>query len=136
VSKISIIVASEKLDKLIPAITLATTAAISGWKADLFFTFWGLLVLKRGYEPSMVSTDYQDFGGMLKDALASGAMPAWRELLEQGRETGNIRVYACSSTLGVFQMKEEDLESFVDGVAGASTFLGMARDSDVSLFIS
>lgn len=135
-SKIALIIASEKLDKLFPAITLATTAAISGWKADLFFTFWGLLALRQGYEPSMVSTDYLEYGDMVKAALVSGTMPGWRELLEQGRKTGNVRVYACSATLGLFGMKEEDLESFVDGVAGASTFLGMARDSDVSLFIS
>jgi peroxiredoxin family protein len=135
-SKIALIVASEKLDKLFPAITLATTAAVSGWDADLFFTFWGLLALKKGYEPSGVSLDYQDYSMKMKDALASGAIPGWRELLEQGRATGNVRVYACSSSLGMFGMKEEDLEAFVDGVAGASTFLGMARDADVSLFIS
>ncbi len=135
-SKISLIVASEKLDKLFPAITLATTAAISGWEADLFFTFWGLLALKKGYEPSMVSKDYQDYSERLTEAVASGSMPGWRELLEQGKATGNIRIYACSATLGLFKMKEGDLESFVDGVAGASTFLGLARDADVSLFIS
>lgn len=137
-AKLALIVTSEKLDKLFPAVTLATTAAISGWEADMFFTFWGLLALKKGYEPSSVSEDYQEYQDMLAGgAIDSGTMPGWREVLEQGgRETGKIKIYACSTTLGLFGMKEDDLETFVDGVAGAATYLGMARDSDVSLFIS
>jgi peroxiredoxin family protein len=135
-TKIAIIVASEKLDKLFPAATLATTGALSGWEAELFFTFWGLLALRKGYESSGVSGDYKMYEGKLKEALNSGAMPGWKAVLEQGKKTGRVRIYACSATLGLFGMKPEDLEGFVDDVAGASTFLARAKDSDVNLFIS
>ncbi|WAI01419.1 DsrE/DsrF/DrsH-like family protein [Methanogenium organophilum] len=135
-TKLSLIVTSEKIDKLFPATTLATTAAISGWEADIFFTFWGLLALKKGYEPSQVSLDYQEYGDKLSGAIASGAMPGWRELLEKGKATGRVKVYACSATMALFGMTEDELETFVDGVAGAATYLGLARDADVSLFIS
>lgn len=135
-SKISIIVTSEKLDKLYPAITLAGTAAISGWDAELFFTFWGLLALKKGYEPSDVSTDYKQFGAKLSEAFASGSMPSWKTILEQGRATGRLKVYACSTTFGLLGFEENALESFVDDVIGAATFLGKAKDADITLFIS
>ena len=135
-SKISLIVTSEKIDKLFPAVTLATTAAISGWEADLFFTFWGLLALKKGHEPTEVSGDYQEYSGKLMGAIDSGAMPKWQELLEQGRKTGKIRVYACSGTMNFLEITEDDLKPFVDSVAGAATFLALTRDSDVSLYIS
>ena len=135
-SKIALIVASEKMDKLYPAVTLATTAAISGWDAEMFFTFWGLLALKKGYEPSGVSLDYKAYEGKLTEALATGSIPDWKTVLEQGRATGRIRIYACSTTLGMFGLKQEDLESFVDGIAGAATFLSKAKGSDISLFIS
>jgi len=134
--KIAIIVASEKLDKLFPAITLTTTAAISGWDAELFFTFWGLLALKRGYEPSDVSLDYQKYSGKLSEALASGSMPGWRSVLEQGLATGKVKIYACSTSLGLFGLKTDDLEKYVDSVVGAATFLGKAKNADVTLFIS
>lgn len=134
--KIALIVASEKLDKLFPAVTLATTAAISGWEAEMFFTFWGLLALKKGYESSGVSLDYQAYAKKLAEAIASGSIPGWKTVLEQGRATGRIRIYACSTTLGLFGLKEGDLESFVDSIAGAATFLSKAKGSDVSLFIS
>ena len=135
-SKIALIVASEKMDKLFPAVTLATTAAISGWDAEMFFTFWGLLALKKGYEPSGVTFDYKAYEGKLTEALASGSMPSWKTVLEQGLATGRIRIYACSASLGMFGLKQEDLESFVDSIAGAATFLSKAKDANVSLFIS
>jgi peroxiredoxin family protein len=135
-SKIALIVASEKMDKLFPAVTLATTAAISGWEAEMFFTFWGLLALKKGYVPSGVTLDYKAYEGKMNEALASGSMPDWKTVLEQGFATGRIRIYACSTSLGMFGLKKEDLESFVDSIAGAATFLSKAKDSNVSLFIS
>jgi peroxiredoxin family protein len=135
-TKIAIIVASEKLDKLFPAVTLATTGALSGWEAELFFTFWGLLALRKGYESSGVSGDYQMYEEKLKEAISSGARPDWKAVLEQGRKTGRIHIHACSATLGLFGMKPEDLESFVDDIAGASTFLSRAKNAEVSFFIS
>ncbi|MDD1674043.1 MAG: DsrE/DsrF/DrsH-like family protein [Methanomicrobiales archaeon] len=135
-TKLALIVASEKLDKLFPAVTLATTAGISGWEVTMFFTFWGLLALKKGYEPSGVSLDYKEYEGRLSQALASGSIPGWRSVLDQGVSTGKIRIYACSTSLGMFGLKLEDLESYVDSIVGAATFLSKAKDADVTLFIS
>ncbi len=134
--KISIIVASDRVDKLFPAVTLASTAAVMGWEADLFFTTWGLLALRRGAEPSEVSADHRPYEEELRRALSSGSIPGWREVLEEGRKTGRLRVYACSTTMGLFGLKREDLMSFVDEVVGAAFFLSRAEDSQVNLFIS
>jgi len=135
-TKLALIIASEKLDKLFPGVTLATTAAISGWEVEMFFTFWGLLTLKKGYEPSGVSLDYKEYESRLSEALASGSIPNWRTVLEQGISTGRIRIYACSTSLGMFDLKLEDLESYVNSIVGAATFLSKAKDANVSLFIS
>lgn len=134
--KLSIIVSSEKLDKLFPAVTLATTAAAMGWESEIFFTFWGLLALKRGYEPKEVSSDYKGYEDELRGAVSSGAMPSWREILEQGRKTGRLKIYACSTTMSLLGIKAEDLVEYVDEIVGAVTFLSRAKDSDINLFIS
>jgi peroxiredoxin family protein len=134
--KLALIIASEKMDKLFPAVTLGTTAAISGWDVEMFFTFWGLLSLKKGFQPSGVSLDYKEYGPRFSEALASGAIPDWRTVLTQGVSTGKIRIYACSASLGMFGLKQEDLEGYVDSIVGAATFLSKAKDSNVSLFIS
>ncbi len=134
--KISLIVASEKLDKLLPAATLATTAAIMGWESEMFFTFWGLLALKRGYEPKEVSSDYKVYEDSLRRAISSGAIPSWLEVLEQGKKTGKLKIYACSTTMDFLGLKVEDLVDYVDEVVGAASFLSKAKDSDITLFIS
>ena len=134
--KLALIVASEKMDKLFPAATLGTTAAISGWEVEMFFTFWGLLSLKKGFQPSGVSLDYKEYEQRFSEALDSGSIPDWKTVLSQGISTGKIRLYACSASLGMFGLKKEDLESYVEDVVGAATFLSKAKDSNVSLFIS
>ena len=102
----------------------------------MFFTFWGLLTLKKDYEPSEVSPDYKDYGEELKKAVSSGAMPEWRKVLDQGKKTGKLKIYACSTTMNLLGIKREDLREFVDEIVGAAYFLGKAKYSDVNLFIS
>jgi peroxiredoxin family protein len=135
-NRISIIVASDKLDKLFPAVTLASTAAVMGWEAELFFTMWGLSALRRGYETSEVSSDYKLHEASLMRTFASGSMPGWREMLAEGRKMGRLRVYACSTTMGMLGIGAEDLSEMVDDVVGAAYFLDRAKDSDINLFIS
>jgi len=134
--RLSIIVASDKLDKLYPAAILASTSAAMDWEAELFFTFWGLLALKKGYEPKSVSSDYSQYEKLLLESIESGSMPKWKELLKKAKESGNVKIFACSTTLNIFGIKKDDLETFVDEIVGAATFLSKAKDSEVNLFMS
>ena len=135
-SKISIIVSSEKIDKLLEAGILASTSSTMNWKAELFFTFWGLLALKKGFEAKKISLDHSEYEGMLQKSMESGSIPEWRDLLMKAKESGNVKIFACSTTLGMFGIDKENLEEFVDDVVGAATFLSKAKESDINLFIS
>ncbi len=135
-TKLSLIVSSDKLDKLYPAAILASTSASMNWKAELFFTFWGLIALKRGYEPQSVSSDYSQYEESILESIKSGSLPEWKELLRKARRDGNLKIYACSTTLNTFGIKKEDLEDFVDEIVGSATFLSKAKDSEITLFIS
>ncbi|MCW3975318.1 MAG: DsrE/DsrF/DrsH-like family protein [Candidatus Bathyarchaeota archaeon] len=135
-SKISIIVSSEKIDKLLEAGILASTSSAMNWDAELFFTFWGLLAVKKGFEAKKVSSDYSEYEDMLKKNMKSGSIPEWRELLIKAKESGNVKFFACSTTLGMFGIDKENLEEFVDDIVGAATFLSKAKESDINLFIS
>ena len=132
-SKISIIVSSEKLDKLYPALILASSAASMGWSSEVFFTFWALLALKKGYEPSQLSGDYSSYSEEFKKRVNT-SFPSWREMVRIGRERG-LKIYACSTTMDILGVRKEDLEDFVDEIVGASTFLNKAKNSDITLFI-
>ncbi len=135
-SKISIIVSSEKIDKLLEAGILTSTSSAMNWEADLFFTFWGLLALKKGFEAKKVSSDYSEYGDILHKNIKSGSIPQWKELLIKAKESGKVKIYACSTTLGMFGIDKENLEEFVDDIVGAATFISKAKKSDINLFIS
>ncbi len=134
--KLSLIITSNKLDKLFPAANLAITASTMNWEADLFFTFWGLFALKKGDEHQSVSSDYSQYEKPLQDSIQSGKLPKWKDLLIKAKEGGKVKIYACSTTLSTFGITQNDLEDFVDEIVGAATFLSKAKDSDVNLFIS
>jgi len=136
--KLSIIVWSGTADKLYPAAILASTAAASGWDVELFYTFWGLLAITRQNAPKTmerISSDYAQFAGELGRAMQSAGIPPWWELLRQARDLGRVKIYACSTTMGMLGVKKEDLLEFVDEVVGAATFLERSKDANVTLFI-
>ncbi len=70
------------------------------------------------------------------EAVKSGSLPKWNELLKKAKESGNVKIYACSTTLNTFGIQKEDLEDFVDDIVGAATFLSKAKESEINLFIS
>ncbi len=57
------------------------------------------------------------------------------ELLKMCRQMGNVKIYACSTTMEIMGVKKEDLIPEVDDIVGAASFLSIALDSDVQLFI-
>jgi peroxiredoxin family protein len=132
-SKLSIILSSERLDRLYPALILASSAASMGWSSEVFFTFWALLALRKGYEPSKLSIDYSNYSEEFRGKVGT-SFPSWREMVRIGREKG-LKIYACSTTMDILGVKREDLEDFVDGIVGAPTFLSKAKNSDIVLFI-
>jgi len=55
-------------------------------------------------------------------------------MLMQAKEAG-VKIHACSPTMGLMNVKKEDLIPEVDDIIGASTYLDMALDADLALFI-
>ncbi|MEM2927917.1 MAG: DsrE/DsrF/DrsH-like family protein [Nitrososphaerota archaeon] len=134
--KISIILASERIDKIYPAIILATSSVAMGWDAEIFFTFWGLLALKKGYETKNVSLDYNEYKESLIKMIELGKIPEWKNMIKSFKNTGKLKIYACSTTMELLGINKGNLEDFVDNIVGAPTFLSKAKDSEVNLFIS
>jgi len=132
--KISLIISSEKLDKLYPAVILASSAATMGWDVELFFTFFGLLALKKGYQPSSLSIDYNAYNEIFNEAISKGTMPKWEEMLLKAKETQKVKIFACTTTMGLFKIGKDDFKEFVDNFVGAVTFLERSKVSDINLF--
>ena len=134
-TKLSIIMFSGTVDKLMPVGVLSTAAAGLGYEVEIFATFWGLLALKKDAPQPDVSKDYGPMGEMFKKVMQEKNMPSWLDLLRQAKEMGNVKIYACAQTFDMLGLKKEDLVDIVDDVIGAMEYLEKSKDADITLFI-
>lgn len=151
----SIVLFSNDLDKAIAAMILANGFAATGSKVNLFFTFWGLSVLRKDFAPP-VQKDLisKMFGWMMprgarklalskmnmlgigsavmKNVMSRKNVPPLPELIREAHAAG-VRFIACEMAMDVMGLKAEELEG-VDEIAGVATFASLAADGG-TLFI-
>jgi peroxiredoxin family protein len=136
-----------------PPLILATTAASLGWEVGIYFTFYGLDILHQDKHRKLkvasvanpaAPVTIPNVVGMLPGATKAATvmmkkwmrdsnMPEISEFIDMARDLG-VHFFACSTTMGVMGVTEEDLIKGAD-IAGAATFLDFASEADVSLFI-
>ena len=134
--KMAIIVHSGTLDKLYPVFMLASSAGAIDLETHLFFTFWGLDAVKKGGLENVKLPGVMRLGtGMMKNKIKGIGVPSLRELLKMTRSMGVTKIYACSTTMEMMDVKKEELIPEVDDIVGATVFLDIALDADIQLFI-
>ncbi len=154
--RLAIISAHGSLDAAYPPLILATAAVAMDMEAAIFFTFYGLEIIKKGKadhlqvapiaNPAMPQPipgiSVPNIIGVLPGmtAVATGMMNGWMkkanvakasELLEIAIESG-VRFIACQMSMDVMGIKKEDLIEGVE-VAGAAAFLEFATDDAIAL---
>ena len=155
--KLSIVVFSGELDRALAAFILATTAASMGMEVSMFFTFWGLNIIKknkggirskglmrkmlnfmnRGGSKRLKLSRFHMFGlgtWMMKRLMKDTNMPSIDEFITMAQAMG-VKMIPCSTTCGVMGLPEDTFRSEAESLAGAAYFLGEARESKVALFI-
>ena len=131
--KMAIIVHSGTMDKLYPVFMLASAGGAMDVEAHLF---WGLDALKKGGLDSAKLPGVMRVGtGMMKGRIKDANVPTLPALLDMCNELGTMKIYACSTTMKLMKVKEEELIPEVDDIVGAAAFLDIAMDADVQLFI-
>jgi peroxiredoxin family protein len=155
--KLSMVVFSGDLDRALAAFMLATTAASMGMEVNMFFTFWGLNIIKknegrmkskglmlkmlnlmnRGGSKRLKLSKFHMLGlgtWMMKRLMKEIQMPSVDEMIVMAHEMG-VKLIACTTSCGVMGLPEEAFRREVDSLAGAAYFLNEARNSKISLFI-
>lgn len=155
--RVTIVLLSGDMDKAMAAFIIATGAAAMGMHVTMFFTFWGLNVIRKPRTAS-TATDLLrtvfgwlnkggadglplsrfHFGGMgaamMKKVMRANHMPNVPELIETAQDLG-VTMIACTTTLGLLGISKETLIDGVDHLAGVSTYLAEAKQGSVNLFI-
>ena len=134
--KLAFVVHSGTLDKLYPVFMLASTGGAMDAEVHLFFTFWGLNAVKKGGLDKAKLPGIMSVGtGMMKGKIKSVGVSSLPELLAMCRETENVTIYACSTTMAMMDVTKDQLIPEVDEIVGAASFLAIAMDADIQLFI-
>ena len=150
------VVFSGDLDKTIAAFIMANGAAAMGRKVTIFFTFWGLNILRRPKKVKVKKTFIEKMFGkmmprgtkklglsrmnmhgmgakMIRSIMKKKGVASLEELIDNALEHG-VRLVACQMSMDIMGIHKEEL---IDGVelGGVATFLGSGEQSDMSLFI-
>src|SRR4030065_2237644 len=138
--KLTIVVFSGELDKALAAFILATTGASMGMEVSMFFTFWGLNILKknegaaggkglmkkmlnfmnRGGSKRLKLSKFHMFGlgtGMMKKFMKDSRMPSIDEFIQMAKDMG-VKMIPCSTTCGVMGLGEGDFRGEAGSRAG------------------
>jgi peroxiredoxin family protein len=149
--KFCVILSKATLDMVYPAFMMANTAATMGYESHVFFTFWGLQVLDKkkvaslkvspvgnpgmpmpnilGMLPGMTAMATRMINGKMKQVK----MPSIPEMISSAKDLG-VKLHACSTTMDVMGVPNENLIPEVDDIIGAATFLQISSGAQ-TLFI-
>lgn len=152
----TMVVFSGDMDKALASFIIANGAAAMGRPVTMFFTFWGLNILrkpeKQRVKKSVVEKMFgammprgsrklklskMNMGGMgtkmMKRVMREKNVETLENLMKQAMENG-VKLVACTMSMDVMGIRKEEI---IDGVefAGVASYLGDAENSDVNLFI-
>ena len=157
----TIIATKGTLDMAYPPFILASTASALGWDVSIFFTFYGLNLLKKDLDlqltplgnpampmklpnglelpvPTSVMALMPGFQGMassmMKKTMHNKGIASIRELRELCLEA-DVKLIACQMTVDLFDDRKEDYIDAVSDWVGAASFLPIAQQADVNLFV-
>ena len=152
----TMIMFSGDLDKAMAGLIIANGAAAMGDDVTMFYTFWGLNILRKAQKIKVrksfmekmfgwmmprgaekLGLSKMNFGGMgtamMKDIMRKKKVNSLPELIKSAQDMG-VKFIACTMSMDVMGIKPEEI---IEGVeyAGVATYLGEADGANVNLFI-
>ena len=155
--KVSIVVFSDDLDKACAAFNIANGAAASGLEVTMFFTCWGVNILKkkgsllRGDNIVSKLMNFLTRGGasrlglskfnflglgswLMRQQMTIKNIQSIPEMMADAKELG-VDFFVCDNPMDIFGLKEEDLIDEVKGILGVASYINKTLGSEIALFI-
>ncbi len=151
-NKLVIVCSKGSLDMAYPPLMLATSGAAMGMDVHLYFTFWGINMVRKdtvdalkispvgnpampmpnilGMIPGMTRLATR----MMKGKMDKMKMPTIQEMIKTAKDAG-VHFHACSPSMQMMNLTKEDLIPEVDDIIGATTYLDLASEDAITLFI-
>ncbi len=133
---LNIVLFSGTEDRLQAAAVMASGAAALGRRVNIFLQYWGLEAFRKDRIATSLglAPEAGERGAALVAAAAAAGQQPWHATMRVAKELGEIDIQACSLSMDVLKIEEEDLDPLVDGVEGVTAFYLNAGDGHI-LFI-
>lgn len=122
-SGLAIIMFSGQAENFIPLAVLTQTAVNMGLPVRIFVTGTALPYFTKMKPEPRFSKEFEDMASKLLEGMQRLRMPNWYEILKEAKETGDVKVYACSLMAEVMGLKREHFDEIVDDIVGAAFFM-------------
>jgi peroxiredoxin family protein len=153
--KITMIISSGDMDKLMAAFIIATGAAASNMEVIMFFTFWGYRALRKNVRTGKsllgkmigimegggidkASPSKYSMGGlgrwMFKKMMNAKKVPSLSRYRQMAVDLG-VKLYACTQTMDIMEIPREALIDDVTDTVGVAFMIEHAQESVTTLFI-
>lgn len=157
-TKATIVVFSGDLDKALAAFVIASGAAASGWDVTLFFTFWGINIVRDENKKALEKKDFMskmfgammpkgteklklskmNMGGMgtsmMKKRMQVKKVKSLREMIKDAKEL-DVKFLVCDMSMDIMGLKKEEFIDEVDDIVGVGTYLKESKGADLTLFV-
>ena len=148
------VVSKGTIDAAYPALILATTAAAMDMEAGVYFSFFGLNILKKANQDSLklvplgnpaLPMPIPNIISVLPGMTALATLMMKRDIRKKGIATvpelmqtaleSRVKLWPCQMAMDMFNIKKEELIDGLEAPVGAATFLEYAAEADITLFI-
>ena len=130
---ISFVLFSGTDDRLQAAAVMTAGAAALGKRVNIFLQYWALDAFSKARidEDHGLSPEAGEEGRRKVDALRAAGQASWKETLAQAKELGDVDIQACSLSMDILGLEDDDLDPIVDGVEGVTAFYLSAEDGEI-----
>lgn len=155
--KVSVVLFSNELDKACAAFTIANAAAASGMEVTMFFSCWGVNVVRKkgarlsGDDPLSRLLNFFTRGGagklplskfhffglgswLMRRRMKAKNIQSIPEMIADAKELG-VKLLVCDNPMAIMGLKREELIDEVDDIVGAASYINESSGAGLTLFI-
>ncbi len=128
--KFSFVLISGEIEKIQAAAMIASVASQLGIKVQVFVSMEALLAFKK----DIVEKKAFKTAGEIGQGILKANVPLFTDLFKQGKESGNLKIYACSMVMDMLGLELKDFVEIFDDSLGVTAFLDMAEGTQIMVF--
>lgn len=131
---LAIILHSSSYDRADYVLSIAIVALAMGMNVHMLFTYEGLKRLVKGHTEDLNGSTEEAIRTAIEKGLKNGNIQPLSRRFKEAKRMG-LKIYACVNAMAIFNVSKDELVSEVDKPMGLATFLELAKDAAVTLYV-